>query len=1198
MKKTILFIIFTIILNIPQVFSQLAAGDIAIIGYNTDSPDGFSFITLTDIPASEVIFFTEQGWSDITNTWVGNTEPHFQYTAPAGGLSCGTIVSIIETTTDSFAITGGGSISLVTLAGTGFNLSGGDQILIYQAATAKPASAADITFITALNGDISLDTDGWNSNLTSTSTTRSSLPPGLTNGTNAVGLFPPGTTERNNAKYTGTLTGNSSALSISINNRNNWSVNDGTNLGITPSDYSGVSVTCSAPCDASFSYASSSYCVNGSDPSPTITGTTGGTFSSTSGLSIASNGTIDLSASTPNTYTVTYTASVGCSEDVSITITAADDASFSYSSSSYCKDASDPSPTITGLTGGSFSSTSGLSIATNGTIDVSASTAGTYTVTYTTAGTCPNSSTASITINNLDNASFAYGASSYCVDASDPSPTISGLTGGSFSSTSGLSIATNGTIDVSASTPGTYTVTYTTAGTCPNSSTASVTINALDDASFSYGSSSYCKDASDPSPTITGLTGGSFSSTSGLSIATNGTIDVSASTAGTYTVTYTTAGTCPNSSTASITINNLDNASFAYGASSYCVDASDPSPTISGLTGGSFSSTSGLSIATNGTIDVSASTPGTYTVTYTTAGTCPNSSTASVTINALDDASFSYGSSSYTIDDADPSPTISGLTGGSFSSTPGLSIASNGIIDLSASTPNTYTVTYTTAGTCPNSSTFDVTVTFSTYTWTGAINNSWEQPGNWNTNVAPHSTGDVIIPSGLTSYPTISSAVTVGTISIASGASLIANASVTGTTTYTRNLPTTNWYLVSAPVSGETQEDIINNPSHNFATGSGSNIGIGAFTNNGTDPWVYATSATTGPLVSGAGVSMKLAATGDVSITGSVNTTNINFPIATGTRNNFNLIGNPFTSFVNSSTFATANTGLLSEETVWLWDGSQYITYNNMSSIEIAPAQGFFVEASGSGNVTFSTANQSHQSSDTFLRETPKSYFELFAESNGNKKATKVFYLEGKTKGFDNGYDSKIFGGTNDNFTVYTQLLNDNDGRNLAIQTLPNVDHNTMVIPVGLIAESGNQITFSAISENLPDGLHIYLEDRIESTFTNLTDTNYSISLTDATNGIGRFYIHTSAKSLSSEDIKNNVSEVSIYKSASKEITIAGLQTEANVKIYSTLGKSLVNTQINSNGISTIELPSFAAGIYLVKLTSDRGIVTKKVIIE
>jgi hypothetical protein len=185
--------------------------------------------------------------------------------------------------------------------------------------------------------------------------------------------------------------------------------------------------------------------------------------------------------------------------------------------------------------------------------------AGTYTVTVTdNLGVEVTSS--SVTINSLDDASFSYSAASYCADAVDPIPTISGLGGGTFSSSAGLSInASTGAVDVSASTPGTYTITYTTAGACPNSSNVSITVNSLDDASFSYGSASYCVDAVDPIPTITGLGGGTFSaSPAGLSInASTGAVDVSASIPGTYTITYTTAGACSNSSNVSLTVYNL-----------------------------------------------------------------------------------------------------------------------------------------------------------------------------------------------------------------------------------------------------------------------------------------------------------------------------------------------------------------------------------------------------------------------------------------------------------------------------------------------------------------------------------------------------------------------------------------------------------------------------------------------------------------
>ncbi|KAB1155222.1 T9SS type A sorting domain-containing protein [Tenacibaculum aiptasiae] len=482
----------------------------------------------------------------------------------------------------------------------------------------------------------------------------------------------------------------------------------------------------------------------------------------------------------------------------------------------------------------------------------------------------------------------------------------------------------------------------------------------------------------------------------------------------------------------------------------------------------------------------------------------------------------------------------------------------------------------------------------SAITWTGVTSNAWNTASNWNINSVPVATSDVTIPNGITNYPTISSSVTVNSINIASGASLIANASVTGTTTYSRNLATTNWYLVSAPVSGETQQDVIAN--HTFATGSGSNIGIGAFTNNGPTPWVYATNATTGPLVSGTGVSMKLAAAGDVSITGSLNTSNVSFPIATGSRNNFNLIGNPFTSFVSSSIFTNDNTGLLSEETVWLWDGSQYVTYNAVSPIQIAPAQGFFVEASGSGNVTFSTANQSHQGSDTFMKQAPKTSFELFVSEGKNKKSTKVFFIDGKTKGFDNGYDSKMYGGVNHKFAVFTELLNDNEGKKLAIQTLPNSNIEKMVIPVGLISDGDKEITFSVNSQNLPSDTQIFLEDRINNKFINLSEGEYTVSLTNASKGIGQFYIHTTAQKLNTPS--TSLENVSMYKSDVQEITVTGLRAKANIKVYSILGKEIVNTNINSNGVSRITLPSLASGVYIIKLNSDLGNMSKKIILE
>ncbi|UBM59612.1 hypothetical protein LAG90_02965 [Marinilongibacter aquaticus] len=244
----------------------------------------------------------------------------------------------------------------------------------------------------------------------------------------------------------------------------------------------------------------------------------------------------------------------------------------------------------------------------------------------------------------------------------------------------------------------------------PKVNTAEITVNPLGDASFTYSGSPFCKSESNPKPTVTGDAGGVFSvESANLRISpSTGEIDLSGSESGTYDVKYTVTDPstgCSTFTTQSITIVPFDEFTFSYGAATYCQNGDvDPTPSLTGSTGGTFTvSPIGLSIDPNsGKIDLSESTADTYFVKYTSAGACPFAKEVKVIIEAPDDASFAYSASAYCKTDLDPTPTVTGLSGGTFSSTPGLSInASTGQIDISASTGGTYTVRYTTQGTCP-----------------------------------------------------------------------------------------------------------------------------------------------------------------------------------------------------------------------------------------------------------------------------------------------------------------------------------------------------------------------------------------------------------------------------------------------------------------------------------------------------------------
>ena len=115
---------------------------------------------------------------------------------------------------------------------------------------------------------------------------------------------------------------------------------------------------------------------------------------------------------------------------------------------------------------------------------------------------------------------------------------------------------------------------------------------------------------------------------------------------------------------------------------------------------------------------------------------------------------ISYTASPYCTTSGIASVTSTGTTGGVFSADPGLWInAATGAIDLAASTPGTYSVTYTIASTadCGQYITYaNITIAIPG-TWTGAISSDWNNPGNWTCNGIPTAATDVTIPSAIIS---------------------------------------------------------------------------------------------------------------------------------------------------------------------------------------------------------------------------------------------------------------------------------------------------------------------------------------------------------------------------------------------------------------------------------------------------------------
>ncbi|MCV2484142.1 gliding motility-associated C-terminal domain-containing protein [Flavobacterium sp. SH_e] len=180
----------------------------------------------------------------------------------------------------------------------------------------------------------------------------------------------------------------------------------------------------------------------------------------------------------------------------------------------------------------------------------------------------------------------------------------------------------------------------------------------------------------------------------------------------TYYIKGTNGNGCFTITPVDVIVNDLPLATINYTSTPYC-QTGTTLPEQLGTAGGTYSSDANLVIDVNtGEIDLEASALGSHTITYTFSdGSCSNTVTTDMTINALPTASINYPNGPY-CNRGTATSVETGITSGKYSSDPGLSIDElTGDIDLGASTPGTYTVTYEFSnGICSNSTTATITI--------------------------------------------------------------------------------------------------------------------------------------------------------------------------------------------------------------------------------------------------------------------------------------------------------------------------------------------------------------------------------------------------------------------------------------------------------------------------------------------------------
>ena len=144
---------------------------------------------------------------------------------------------------------------------------------------------------------------------------------------------------------------------------------------------------------------------------------------------------IDLAASTPNTYDITYSfGTAPCNGTATSQVTISNNPTATVSGGTFCSTGT-TTLTTTGATGGTFSATpAGLVIdATTGVIDLGASAPNTYDITYS-FGTapCTGTATSQVTVSTQPTATVSGGT--FC-NSGTTTLAVTGTTGGIFSAT-------------------------------------------------------------------------------------------------------------------------------------------------------------------------------------------------------------------------------------------------------------------------------------------------------------------------------------------------------------------------------------------------------------------------------------------------------------------------------------------------------------------------------------------------------------------------------------------------------------------------------------------------------------------------------------------------------------------------------------------------------------------------------------------
>jgi hypothetical protein len=409
-----------------------------------------------------------------------------------------------------------------------------------------------------------------------------------------------------------------------------------------------------------------------------------------------------------------------------------------------------------------------------------------------------------------------------------------------------------------------------------------------------------------------------------------------------------------------------------------------------------------------------------------------------------------------------------------------------------------------------------------------------------------------------------------------------------------------NWYI-STPIS--------------VASYSLLNKGVGVIEfDEATKQWLDVTS---GNLQVGKGYIQKASATqtgttGDISFDGLANSGPVTVVLSrTGTTQaGFNLVGNPYPSYLDWTKVAAANTNVA--PTAWYRTktaGGAYtfatvnveakllnpldpaIIVNGSASSEITtyipPMQAYWVRllaAQPTNNFTVTNSMRDHRDSTLNVFKAPRQggmplvRLQIANETNADEAV--LYFNSSASDDFDRFDSPKMFNNIASQPEIYTIA-----GTEKVVINGMNQITNNLELKIGFNAgQPGTYILKSTELNNIDTNNSIYLRDKVENTETELyPQAEYSFNTSNTGNNESRFSLIFKSKSLTTSISGAYSQKSTVFVNAQKDICIYGKEG-VTFSIFNAIGTKVAEGKINA---SPYILKNQFQGMYIIKTSNN-----------